>query len=287
MENILLCTDGSSFAENVYKYGAWFANKFNSYIRVLSVTDIRSQQVANTGNLSGSIGLGASENLLNELVNLEHERAKINNKRARLVLDNAASAIKSEGVEEFRLIHKTGFLVDCLHEFEEKSDLIVLGKRGEAANFALGHLGANVDRIVRSSHKPCLVTPGEFKLVERILFAYDGSATGKKILKFIANSSTFKDLEIHLLVVAKNSADKTGTARLNEANQSLKRAGYQPVCNLLEGEAEKIIAEYIKEQDISLLLMGAYGHSRIRHLVIGSTTAQLLRSSNIPILLFR
>ncbi|MEM7715683.1 MAG: universal stress protein, partial [Cyanobacteria bacterium P01_A01_bin.68] len=162
MENILLCTDGSSFAENIYKYGAWFATQFNASIKVLSVTDIRSQQVANTGNLSGSIGLGASEALLNELVNLEHERAKINNQRARLVLDNAAQALKAEGIEEFKLIHKTGFLVDSLHQFEENSDLIVLGKRGEAANFAAGHLGANVDRIVRSSHKPCLVTSIEF-----------------------------------------------------------------------------------------------------------------------------
>lgn len=287
MENILLCTDGSSFAENVYKYGAWFANQFNSQIKVLSVTDIRSQQVANTGNLSGSIGLGASETLLNELVNIEHERAKINNQRARLVLDNAAQTLKAEGIEEFKLVHKTGFLVDCLHQFEENSDLIVLGKRGEAADFATGHLGANVDRIVRSSSKPCLVTPAEFKQVERILLAYDGSSTAKKILKFLVNSPSLQDLEIHLITVAKDSSDKTATARLNEAEQSLKKASYQPVCSLLEGESEKVIAEYITEQNINLLLMGAYGHSRIRHLVIGSTTAQLLRSSNIPLLLFR
>ncbi len=138
MKNILLCTDGSSFAENIYKYGAWFARSFNADIKVLSVTDIRSQQVADTGNLSGSIGLGACEKLLNELVNLEHERAKINNQRARLILDNAAQILKAEGVEDFNLIHKTGFLVDCLHEFEDNSDLIVLGKRGEAADFAQG-----------------------------------------------------------------------------------------------------------------------------------------------------
>lgn len=287
MKNILLCTDGSSFAENIYKYGAWFATQFNAQIKILSVTDIRSQQVANTGNLSGSIGLGACEKLLNELVNLEHERAKINNQRARLILDNAAQTLKAEGVEDFNLIHKTGFLVDCLHEFEENSDLILLGQRGEAADFAPGHLGANVDRIVRSSRKPCLVTPSEFKPIERILLAYDGSATGKKILKFLANSSAFQNLEIHLLTVAKDSSDPKATARLDEAKQSLERAKYQPVCSLLEGESEKAIAEYVKEQDISLLLMGAYGHSRIRHLVIGSTTAQLLRSSNIPLLLFR
>ncbi|MEM6755501.1 MAG: universal stress protein, partial [Cyanobacteria bacterium P01_C01_bin.38] len=108
MKNILLCTDGSSFAENIYKYGTWFATQFNSHIKVLSVTDIRSQQVANTGNLSGSIGLGASENLLNDLVNLEHERAKINNQRARLILDNAAEALRAEGTENFNLVHKTG-----------------------------------------------------------------------------------------------------------------------------------------------------------------------------------
>jgi nucleotide-binding universal stress UspA family protein len=33
--------------------------------------------------------------------------------------------------------------------------------------------------------------------------------------------------------------------------------------------------------------MGAYGHRRVRHLVIGSTTIQLLRSSQIPLLLLR
>ncbi len=285
MKNILLCTDGSTFAENVYKYGAWFSRSFKAHIQVLSVTDIRSQQVASTGNLSGSIGLGATENLLNELVNLEHERAKLNNQRARLILDNAAQSLKAEGIEDFNLIHKTGFLVDCLHEFED-TDLIVLGKRGEAADFARGHLGANVDRIVRSSRKPCLVTPAEFKPIQRILLAYDGSSTGKKILKFLANSPNFQSLEIHLLTVVKDSSEQSATA-INEAEQSLKRARYQPVCSLLEGESEKVIAKYVNEQDISLLLMGAYGHSRIRNLVIGSTTAQLLRSSNIPLLLFR
>jgi hypothetical protein len=64
MKNILLCTDGSAFAENVYKYGAWFANQFHARINVLFVTDIRSQQVVSTGNFSGSLGLGASEELL-------------------------------------------------------------------------------------------------------------------------------------------------------------------------------------------------------------------------------
>ncbi|UNU27442.1 universal stress protein [Microcoleus vaginatus HSN003] len=287
MKTILLCTDGSSFAESIYRYGAWFSIRFPAQIQVLLITDIRSQKVAYTGNLSGSIGLGASEKLLNELVSLEHEKAKLNNQKARLILQKAAETLKNEGIEDFKLSSKAGFLVDSFHEFENNSDLIVLGKRGEAADFASGHLGANVDRIVRSSHKPCLVTPREFKAIERILVAYDGSLTGKKILQFLVENPFFKSLELHLLKVTKNDSYQRANARLSEGKERLQEAGFEPVCSVIEGESEKAIANYISQHDISLLLMGAYGHSRIRHLVIGSTTAQLLRSSNIPVLLFR
>jgi len=287
MKTVLLCTDGSSFAENIYRYGAWFANQFYAQINVLFVTDIRSQKVVFTGNLSGSIGLGASENLLNELVNLEHEKAKLNNQRAKLILQNAAATLKTDGIEDFHLINKTGFLVDCLHEFEENSDLIILGKRGEAADFAAGHLGSNVERIVRSTKKPCLVTPREYKPIERVLVAYDGSLTGKRILQFLLTSSSFQELEIHLLKVTKNETYSRAESRVNEARKILDSAGFNIIYTIREGEAEEVIKKYITEQNISLLLMGAYGHSRIRHLVIGSTTVQILRSSNIPILLFR
>lgn len=287
MKNILLCTDGSAYAENVYRYGAWFASQFHAKINVLFVTDIRSQKVVSTGNLSGSIGLGASEQLLNKLVNLEHEKAKLNNQRAKLILQNAAATLKAEGIEDFKLTNKTGFLVDCFHEFAENHDLIVLGKRGEAADFASGHLGANLDRIIRSSSKPCLVTPREFKIIDRILVTYDASLTGKKILEFLVDYPVFQSLEVHLLTVAKSNSDQTASTRLNEAKQLLQKARFEPICSLLEGEPEKAIARYVQENKINLLMMGAYGHSRIRHLIIGSTTTQILRSSNIPVLVFR
>ena len=287
MKNILLCTDGSAFSENVYRYGVWFAHQFQSRINVLFVTDIRTQKITSIGNLSSILGLGASEELLIELVNLEHEKAKLNNQRAKLILNNAAETLKAQGIEAFDLTHKTGFLVDCFHEFEENSDLVILGKRGEAAEFASGHLGANLDRIVRISRKPCLVTPLEFQPIERILVAYDGSASGKKILQFLVESSGLQPLEIHLLTIAKNQSDQTAVTRLNEAQQRLEKVGLQPICCLLEGDHEKAIVQYVQENNLNLLMMGAYGHSRIRHLVIGSTTLQILRSSNIPVMVFR
>ncbi|MFG6106354.1 universal stress protein [Leptolyngbyaceae cyanobacterium CCMR0082] len=288
MKTILLCSDGSAFADSIYRYGAWFARKFQAQTKVLFVTDIRSQKVVSTGNFTGSIGLGASDQLLNDLVNLEHERAKLNNQRARLILQNADEVLKTEGLKEVELINPTGFLVDCFHDFEAEADMVVLGKRGEAAEFASGHLGANLDRIVRSSTKPCLVTPQTFAPIERLLLAYDGSPTGKRVLNFLVDSAAgFKDIEIHLLTVAKADSDAAKSQGLADAQQTLQQAGLTATTQLLSGDPEKVIGNYIEQNKISLLLMGAYGHNRIRHLVIGSTTVQLLRSVQVPVLLFR
>ncbi len=286
MKTILLCSDGSAFADGIYRYGAWFARKFQAQAKVLYVTDIRSQKVVSTGNFTGSIGLGASEQLLNDLVNLEYEKAKLNNQRARLILKNADQVLKAEGVSDVELLNPTGFLVDCFHDFEADADMVVLGKRGEAAEFASGHLGANIDRIVRSSTKPCLVTPQTFAPIERLLVAYDGSPTGKRVLNFLVDSAEgFKDIDIHLLTVAKADTDKS--QELAAAQTMLQQAGLTSTTTLVSGEPEKAISDYIEQNKISLLLMGAYGHSRIRHLVIGSTTVQLLRSVQVPVLLFR
>ncbi|MEM9487313.1 MAG: universal stress protein, partial [Cyanobacteria bacterium P01_F01_bin.116] len=265
MKTILLCSDGSAFADGIYRYGAWLARKFEAQTKVLFVTDIRSQKVVSTGNFSGSIGLGASDQLLTALVNLEHERAKLNNQRARLILKNADEVLKAEGLSDVELINQTGFLVDLLHDFEADVDMVVLGKRGEAADFASDHLGANIDRIVRSSTKPCLVTPQTFAPIERLLLAYDGSPTGKRILNFLLDSAEgFKDIDIHLLTVAKSDADDVKSQAQADAKHTLQQAEFTLTTSLRSGDPEKVIADYIEQNQIGLLMMGAYGHSRIR-----------------------
>ncbi|WP_293090100.1 universal stress protein [Moorena sp. SIO3H5] len=184
-------------------------------------------------------------------------------------------------------MHKTGFLLDFVPELESEADLIILGKRGEAAEFASGHLGANLERILRSSHKPCLVTSRQYQPIEKFLLAYDGSKSCEKMLQFLINSPAFKGLELHIVTVAKSAEDKTANSQLERGEQQARIGGFEPVVSLMQGNPETAIAQYVKDNNINLLLMGAYGHRRIRHLVIGSTTAQILRSSNIPVLVFR
>ncbi|MEZ4634065.1 MAG: universal stress protein [Caldilineaceae bacterium] len=55
----------------------------------------------------------------------------------------------------------------------------------------------------------------------------------------------------------------------------------------MAGDADEVIAAYVAENEMSILVMGAYGHTRIRNMIIGSTTSNMLRSCPIPVLMFR
>ncbi|WP_019506876.1 universal stress protein [Pleurocapsa sp. PCC 7319] len=286
MEKILLCTDGSAYAQVSYEYAAWLAQRKSFAIEVLYVTDRRGEQAVQTPDFSGSIGINSYQQLLNELVELERARAKVNHQRAKIILQEAKQFFSDRAIQNVKLTHETGFLVDLFHKLEKDSDLVILGKRGENANFATEHLGANVERIVRSSHKPCLVTPREFQTINRILLAYDGSKSCQKAIQYLTKFSAVKDLELHIITVDQGNTEKA-QKHLESAREIMEKAYFKPICQLLPGTPEPEMEKYVATKNIDLLIMGAYGHSRIRRLVIGSTTAQMLRSSHIPVLLFR
>jgi nucleotide-binding universal stress UspA family protein len=108
------------------------------------------------------------------------------------------------------------------------------------------------------------------------------------MLQFLVASPAFKGLELHILTVAKTSDDEEKALKRNqEAEEKTRAAGFNPICQILEGAAETVITTYVEDNHISLVMMGAYGHRRIRRLVIGTTTVQVLRSTQIPVLLFR
>ncbi|MDJ0689585.1 MAG: universal stress protein [Xenococcaceae cyanobacterium MO_188.B32] len=283
---IILCTDGSSYSQISYEYTAWLATRIDVEIEVLYVSDLSKEKAVRSPDFSGSIGVDAYQQLLDKLVTIESDRAKINHKRAKYILEQAEHFLSSRGVDKIKLTHKTGFLVDLFPKFEKNADLIILGKRGENANFATEHLGVNMERLVRASHKPCLVTPREFKPVNKVLLAYDGGESCQKALDYIIKLPLFIDLELHIITVA-NKDKKTALQNLKTAEKIVTLANFEPTCQLLPGEPEDKMQRYVENHDIDFLIMGAYGHSRIRRLVIGSTTAQMLRSSHIPVLLFR
>jgi len=281
MNKILVCTDGSAYSFVCYDYAAWLAARTGAALEILYVSDLRQFEVPMVADLSGSLGVQPYQAVLSRLQEFEQERAKAILEQARVHF-----ASKAPGTA-VAFTHKLGFLVDTFHEFEGRVDLIMLGKRGENANFATEHLGSTMERVVRASTKPCLVTSRGFKPVERVLFAYDGGRSCQKALEFLSTTSAFRDLELHLVTVAAAHEEEAALQTLQAAEGVLRAAGFVPVAQMLVGAPESEISTYVEARGINLLIMGAYGHSRIRQLIIGSTTTSMIRRCRVPVLLFR
>ena len=284
MTNLIALIDGSIYSQSVCDHAAWAAGRLGASVQVVHAIGRRDTASA-PANLSGSIGLGARTALLEELAELDAQKAKLSQKRGRLLLDEARARLVEKGVETATTTLRNGDVIETVQELEKDADLVVIGKRGEAADFARLHLGSNLERVVRSVHKPILVAARAFKPVERFLIAFDGGTSAMKAVDHVARSWLFAGLECRLLMAGADTPE--ARKKLDDAAALLQAAGYAVQADIEPGSAGAAIAKRVEADGIDLLVMGAYGHSRIRSMIIGSTTTEMIRSCLIPVMLFR
>jgi len=279
----MACIDGSPSAAAVCDCAAWASQRLDAPLTLLHVLD--QQQYPATGNLSGIIGLGSREYLLEELAALDEKRSKLALEEGRMMLDAARQRVITAGVAQPDVRQRHGDLVEVVRELEADIRLLVLGKQGEDSGTDLHLIGSQLESVIRTLHRPILVTPASFSAPTRIMLAFDGSATTRKGVEMIASSPLLRGVPVHLVMVGDDSADSR--ALLDSARDTLTAAGFDAQTAIRSGEVEATLHAYQAEQGIDLLVMGAYGHSRIRQFLVGSTTTSMIRSATTPLLLLR
>lgn len=284
MKKILACTDGSVYAASVLDYTAWAALRCGASVRILHMLDPHRER-AEIVDISGAMSMDTGVAFMAELAELEEKKNRLALERGKVLLANAAQRLKEAGVENVTTIQEHGELVESVAAMEREADLVVIGKRGESADFAKLHLGSNLERVIRASIRPVLVAAREFHPVETVLIAYDGGASIEKAIRFIGDSQLLKGLSCRLIHAGQ--PDNQTTAGLEEATARLIAAGFDATSESVPGHPEEVVAEAVAKHRANLLVMGAYGHSRLRHLVVGSTTTALVRACRIPVLIFR
>ncbi|WP_428699169.1 universal stress protein [Stappia sp.] len=290
MTKLIALVDGSVYSRSVCENAAWIAARagdaapHQARVELLHVLG-RRQAEGGAANLSGNIALGARTTLLNELAELDARTAKLAQARGRAILDDAARVLDEAGIADVGTRLRAGDLVETLAEMEADADLIVIGKRGEAADFARLHLGSNLERIARVAKKPVFVAARAFRPIERMLIAFDGGTSALKAVDHIARSRILAGLDCRLLMVGQDTPDARRS--LDGAAAILKGGGYAVTAEIRSGQPDTVISKAVEDDGIDLLIMGAYGHSRIRSLIIGSTTSEMIRSCKIPVMLFR
>ncbi len=291
MDKVVACIDGSAYSHSVCDHAAWAAARTGAPLQLVHVLGRREISTLPT-DFSGSLGAGAQEMLLTELAALDEQKAKLAHARADLILDEAKARIAAQALPEAGFDRpsvttalRSGDIVETLAEIEEHTSLLVIGKRGEAADFAKLHLGSNLERIARASRRPILVASRAFHPIRRFLIAFDGGPSAIKAVEYIAAGPLLRGLRCTILLAG--STESEARRQLDTAAARLRGAGFDVVAAVEPGYPEEVIAARVDDGGADLLVMGAYGHSRIRHLIIGSTTTEMVRSCRIPVLMFR
>lgn len=284
MSTLVSCTDGSIYAASIYAHSAWAAARAGLGVKVLHVLDPHRGRAPH-GDLSGAIGFDASAELTEELVALEEATARVARMKGEAILADARRHFAAAGMPEVELLQRHGTLVETLEELEPAAELVVIGKRGEQADFAKGHLGSQVERVIRASVRPVLVASRAFRPVEGFLLACDGGPSATRAVEHALAKPLLRGLHCHLLRAGR--LDEKARWFLEETAGRLREGGYGVTTHAVEGSPEIAIAAAIQEHGIDLLVMGAYGHSPIRQFILGSTTTTMVRTCHVPVLMFR
>lgn len=271
---VIACVDGSPSTRPVCEYAAWAAGKLDVPLALMHVLEKNAPPAVS--DLTGTIGIDSRELLTEELVRIEGERSRLLMAQGKAVLADCAALLKQSGHPDTQLLQKHGALDEILAELGDIR-LMVLGRRGSR-----NPVGSHLESVIRLQKRPVLVVPETYSSPSRVMFAYDGSEASRANLMRMTVSPLLSGLICHLVMVNGEAAT------LQDAQVILQKAGIVTEARLLNDHSVTgALCRYADENDISLTVMGAYGHSRLRRFFIGSHTTEMMSESRQPLLMLR
>ncbi len=278
IRNILIPTDGSDYSKTALEYGIYIAKRLEAELTGLHIIDVKILQGPIFSDIFGSVSLSPFPEFLTVIEKGLHERADS-------ILEAFRRRCEGAGLTP-RIKKVTGIIDEEILRAGHEADLILLAQRGE--HYPLSRsvlLGSTAEAVVRKAGKPVMVTPAEYREIESMGLAYDGSPSAQHALGIAAQLSVKTRWPITVILITDQQAL---AAELTQKVESyLEPFEIDSDVVVLRGKEEKEIIRFIREGAVELMLMGAHGHSRFKELLLGSTTSYVIRNSTIPVLLTR
>ncbi|MFP4502454.1 MAG: universal stress protein [Candidatus Hydrogenedentota bacterium] len=275
IRKILVPTDGSETANVGVHYAVALAQRSGAALYGLHVIDVKLLEGPFLRDLSASLGTAPYVNYQGNITLILEERGKA-------ALEVFREACEKVGVP-CDTEQCTGVVAHEIAAHSELADLVVMGRAGEHGPWIEGLLGSTTQAVVRRAHAPVLVTGAAAIEGNLLLTVYDGSDHAKSALRLAAEWASQWQAPLHVLSVGEDIAEK----RLAEAGEYLEAYAIEVTPVQKQGDPSETIVEYARTRGADLLIMGAYGHSKVREWVLGSKTSYALNHSPCPVLLVR
>jgi nucleotide-binding universal stress UspA family protein len=271
IESILVGTDGSAAAGAAESFSVALAARMRTRLCGMSVVEERAYRTTDDG-------LGLPPRPVDGLEGWLKTRADAACRR----LSERARAAGIEVVSETG----TGFADDRLVERAQQCGLLVLGRDGEHADFRNALIGSVVDAAIRKTSKPAVVVPAGAELSGPIVLAFDGSPGSRIAAKVAVELANRLSEPVHVFVDSKDKG--RAAARFDEVRRLLGglSVSVRETASTL-GRPDVKIIDAAREAGAGLIVMGAFGRSRITEFFLGSNSAAVIRNSPVAVLLAR
>jgi len=264
LEKLLVAADRSLFSEGAISAAVTFAKNCSSKLYVMTVVETNPEYET----------AGA------ELLQKETEEAA-----------QYLAALKARALREIPYCETVSRRGDSASRIvveeaaQKKVDMIVVGRRGRSGLEKV-LLGSAAAKII--GHAPCkvLVVPRaagiEFK---NILVATDGSEHARAAAAEAVEIAKRCNSRLTAISVVSSEGEKEkARANAGDAARAAEQAGIHAETMALVGKAHHVIAETAKSMGVDLIVMGAYGKTGLKKLLMGSTTEKVIGLASCAVL---
>lgn len=283
MDKIITCIDGSVYSNDVCNAGIWVAQKLQKPLLLLHA--IEKSNAAVTENLSGVIGLGANSTLLAEMASLDEQRSKLSMKIGTQLLEQADEQARQQGCKLIEQTQRHGDIVDAICDLEPTARFVVIGRCGDNHEENFNAIGSHIERVIRQVNTPVLIANKDFAEPKSFMLAYDGRETADKAVKRIIEGGLLHHLTCHLVTVRNSKKDLM--AKFKQTEQMLIDSGFEVKSSFLEGNIHNALMDYKTENNVEMLVMGAFSRSKIAQVFLGSNTLKMMEHTNLPLVILR
>lgn len=284
-DTVFACIDGLATTHAVVDGAFWAAERLQAPMALLHALE-RPEPMPPVGDYSGVIGMGAQDMLLERLNTLDEERTHVAQEAARRMLDEAQARVDQTRIPSLQVLLRHGELTDVLLEHEDGARLFVLGRQHRATAARKLRLDHRVESVIRNVRQPVMVmTTPDFVVPAGFVVAFDGSATARRAVEAVARSPLLRGMPGLLAMAGEPTPEML--EQLHGAQAQLQQAGFAIDTRVVPGLPEEALPALLQSLGNMLLVLGAYGHSRIRQLIVGSTTTALLRLCSVPVVVLR
>lgn len=280
IKRILVALDPDEDTPVAIQYAIRLASRFDASLTGLAVVDL--------GNIYTGMGGGYGADY-NTLV-LWKELSEKTREKAGTLLDQFKQSVVRAGVKH-TAVQKQGVSDDQIIDQMKYHDLLIIGRESHFFYNQPEQKTDTLARVVKGGASPTLIATGEYRLIEKIMIAFDGSSAAARSLKDFVHLLPYgKDLDIELVHVPKDeNEDSMGYAAfvLNHAERYLNSHNFNYIQKtvLEKGEPEDRILEYQKLKNPDMILLGAHAVSAIRRATFGSVTHEMITRSEVPLFL--